>query len=179
MNIGITTEAVETCPHCESENVYENWDPFTKGYIAKCKGCGREIFLCDECLHMDDNPAQECNWHEESRDGEIWSCCFRGEYKTDEKEFYYITVYADNTGWYTEEELIKSNMVDIKVPRKLAYEWYYNNSDLKETTKRELPRSECTFEDWLYKVSDCDQTDSLFQWLLDHGFTPRKEDAIR
>ena len=58
------TEAVEVCPHCMGENVYPNWDVEKQGYIAKCKHCNKQIFLCDECLHAEDNPWQKCDWHE-------------------------------------------------------------------------------------------------------------------
>lgn len=64
-------EVVEPCPYCEAENVYPRWKG---GYIATCRECGKQIFLCDECLHSDDNAAQKCDWHEE--DG--ISVCFRG-----------------------------------------------------------------------------------------------------
>ncbi len=57
------TETVEVCPHCECENVFSNWDCKTQGYIATCWQCGKQIMLCDECLHADDNPYQYCDWH--------------------------------------------------------------------------------------------------------------------
>ena len=69
------TEAVEVCPHCEGENVYPNWDTQSQGYVATCKHCGKQIFLCDECLHDLDNPCQKCDWKEE---GSI-NTCFRGK----------------------------------------------------------------------------------------------------
>ena len=34
-------EAVETCPHCEKENVYPMWDANIKGFVAVCKYCGK------------------------------------------------------------------------------------------------------------------------------------------
>ena len=69
------TEAVEVCPFCESENVYRNWDVATQGYVATCHECGKEIFLCDECLHAEDNPGGYCDWRE-AKDGS--GICFRG-----------------------------------------------------------------------------------------------------
>lgn len=68
------TEAVECCPWCESENVYPNWDVETQGYIAICQRCGRQIFLCDECRHADDNPEGKCDWFGCDHVG----ICFRG-----------------------------------------------------------------------------------------------------
>lgn len=72
-------EAVEICPWCECENVFENWNVEKQGYVATCWQCGRRIFLCDECMHAEDNPEMKCDWsgkvvrnkYEEGR-------CFRG-----------------------------------------------------------------------------------------------------
>lgn len=66
--------AIETCPHCDSENVYPRWDVKEKGYIAICEHCGKEIFLCDECMHSDDNEHMDCNWCKTDCGGK----CFRG-----------------------------------------------------------------------------------------------------
>ena len=71
------TEAVEACPYCEAENVYPNWDIKTQGYVAVCKECRRQIMLCDECLHADDNLMGRCDWRETETGGR----CFRGSTK--------------------------------------------------------------------------------------------------
>ena len=75
----VITEAAEVCPHCEAENVYPDWDVDAKGFVATCHECGSEIFLCDECLHADDNPAGKCDWRQ-GRDeaGREYGVCFRG-----------------------------------------------------------------------------------------------------
>lgn len=71
----VLTEAVEACPYCEGENVFPNYDAKKDGYIVVCQQCGRQIFLCDECLHADDNPTQKCDWRQlENGCGQ----CFRG-----------------------------------------------------------------------------------------------------
>lgn len=67
-------EAVETCPHCDSENTYPMWDVSVKGYVAICKHCGKEIFLCDECMHAEDNEGMSCDWCKTDCGGK----CFRG-----------------------------------------------------------------------------------------------------
>ena len=75
----ILTEAVEVCPFCEAENVFANWDVKKQGYVATCWQCGREIFLCDECLHADDNTGKRCDWHSvQTKDKLIEGHCFRG-----------------------------------------------------------------------------------------------------
>lgn len=78
----LATEAVEVCPYCGAENVFKNWDVEKQGYIAVCQQCGREIFLCDECLHAEDNEGQRCNWREvQEPDSNVSGRCFRGETK--------------------------------------------------------------------------------------------------
>ena len=68
---------VEVCPHCESENAYYYWDVDTHGYIAKCLECGKEIFLCDACMHAEDNEGMNCDWCATECGGK----CFRGTTK--------------------------------------------------------------------------------------------------
>lgn len=75
-----TIEQVETCPNCDCDNVFSNWDPEEKGYIAVCWNCGKKIFLCDACLHAEDNPERICDW-KERRDGRG---CMRGWIKKGE-----------------------------------------------------------------------------------------------
>lgn len=76
MNI---TEAVECCPYCEFESSYPNYCVEESGYVVKCKNCGREMFLCDECVHADDNKEMKCDWHIVGvKNGIITGACFRG-----------------------------------------------------------------------------------------------------
>ena len=67
-------EVVEYCPYCEYEAIL-HLDPEKTGYVAVCPHCGKEIFLCDECLHADDNRRRKCDWHA-GPDG--IGMCFRG-----------------------------------------------------------------------------------------------------
>lgn len=69
-------EIVEVCPHCEAEN-YIEWDLMKNGYVVKCNECGKEMMLCDECRHVDDNLNQICDG--KNVNGE-W-VCFRGKHK--------------------------------------------------------------------------------------------------
>lgn len=65
-------EVVEPCPHCGHENLWEDLNPLKCNYKTRCQTCGREIMLCDECLHSGD--VMPCNWRE------IAGCgiCYRG-----------------------------------------------------------------------------------------------------
>ena len=70
-------EAVEVCPYCGCENIYSMWDVNDKGFVAICKYCGKEILLCDECIHNEDKQNENscaCDWHKTKYGGE----CFRG-----------------------------------------------------------------------------------------------------
>lgn len=57
-------EAVEICPHCDSENTYPMWDTQVHGFVAICNHCGEEIMLCDECQHtiLEDGEVHDCDW---------------------------------------------------------------------------------------------------------------------
>ena len=67
-------EVVEVCPHCDSENVLQ-WNCEELGFVTRCKYCGEELMLCDECLHCDDNLGQNCDWRKTQTGG----ICFRGQ----------------------------------------------------------------------------------------------------
>ncbi len=67
-------EAVEVCPYCMSENIYPMHDTEKSGYIVICNHCEKEIFLCDECFHSEDNEERKCDWYETKYGGK----CFRG-----------------------------------------------------------------------------------------------------
>lgn len=76
-------EATEMCPHCMGENVYPMYNPNESGYVVKCKHCGKEILLCDECMHSEDNESQKCDWHET----ECGGTCFRNATNSKENKF--------------------------------------------------------------------------------------------
>ena len=56
-------EEVEICPYCMGENI-QRYDVEKNGYKVKCQHCGKEIMLCDACLHSEDNEEQFCDWSE-------------------------------------------------------------------------------------------------------------------
>lgn len=65
-------EVVETCPHCDEENVML-WNVELCGYVAYCNHCGKKMMLCDECFHSDDNSDHKCDWSEDKG-------CFRDKH---------------------------------------------------------------------------------------------------
>ena len=75
----------ETCPFCSTENNYPEWDADKQGFVAICKNCGEQIFLCDECLNREDNPGQVCDWHLLFYEGRQFGLCHRGSTANKEK----------------------------------------------------------------------------------------------
>ena len=76
------TEINDICPHCDSENVFEDWDTDEKGFVAECKHCGHKMMLCDACGSYDEENGWQrdnCDWHMENG----YSVCHRGKYKED------------------------------------------------------------------------------------------------
>lgn len=74
-------EAVEICPHCMSENTYHMWDVNEKGFVAVCSCCGKEIFLCDECIHAEDGLNENscgCDWHKTEMRWQVFQRCHQG-----------------------------------------------------------------------------------------------------
>ena len=72
-------EAVEICPHCDSENIYPMWNTEVDGFVAVCKHCGEEILLCDECQHtiLQDGEPHDCDWCKTECGGKCHRGCTR------------------------------------------------------------------------------------------------------
>lgn len=66
-------ECVEVCPHCEGENIIQ-WNAEKLGYVVRCVHCGKEILLCDECMHSENGCIPDCDWCETADGGK----CKRG-----------------------------------------------------------------------------------------------------
>lgn len=81
-------EIVEVCPHCDHENIYSENEEFPEQYVAICDNCGKKIFLCDECMHSEDNPEQNCDWC--MKDG--CDMCFRGKIENTKS---YTVIYEE------------------------------------------------------------------------------------
>ena len=86
----------------------------------------------------------------------------------------YVCVYADTTGLFSESECDDDNLVEMEFPEWIVRE-YYEEHNLVEDTADELgkPVEECTFEDWLDKVSTAEQTDELYDFAEEKGFSAK------
>ena len=70
---------VDVCPHCDCDNIFENWDFEKNGFVGTCWNCGKEVMLCDACIHADDNRARKCDWseHYNKQTHKMETMCFR------------------------------------------------------------------------------------------------------
>ena len=112
----IVEEAVETCPYCGEENVYNNIDVVGQDYVAQCKNCHQDIMLCDECLNAEDNPGQRCDWSPKNG-------CFRHPLVKDECKTYYVVINEQ----LSKIVAIKANTADEAVDQ---VEQAYENGDI-------------------------------------------------
>lgn len=87
------------------------------------------------------------------------------------KEMIKVDVYADTTGCYTEDELMRCNVTTITVPKELVKMWYEKNEDACiEECKSD--RVDPSFENWLSEVYICDSMDGFYDFCEENGFTP-------
>lgn len=85
----------------------------------------------------------------------------------------YVTVYADSTGLFSEDECNYDNLCEVCFPEEIVIEWYNENKNAcDEDTSRDLRKliSECTYEDWINDVYTADGTDGLYEFALKRGF---------
>lgn len=90
-------------------------------------------------------------------------------------EMIYITMYADDTGLFSETECNKDNTVGFDVPRWILEDWYKENEDLnKEQTMDELGVSEeeATFDKWIKEVYTHDDFIGFYDYCIIKGFVP-------
>lgn len=121
-------ECVETCPHCDSDNVLQ-WNTEVQGYVAFCKACGKKMMLCDEChyRHREYNEP-DCDWCEDGNDDGV---CFRdtssvcletyGSYEKDGNVQHILCFkvpknwlwnYAKENGWESVNDLVHNYIWD-------------------------------------------------------------------
>lgn len=85
-----------------------------------------------------------------------------GDNDMDDERLLYIDIYADTTGQYTEEEVFFCNCVRVAIPEWIIKGWFYGMSGEQETT----------FEKWYSEIYTCDDTDGLYSYAVERGFTP-------
>ena len=82
-----------------------------------------------------------------------------------------MCIYADTTGLFSVCECESDNLVDMGFPEWIVRKWYEENNLVEETAaelKKEI--EDCTFEDWLNRVSWAEDTNGLYDFAKANGF---------
>ena len=77
----------------------------------------------------------------------------------------YVEIYADTTGQYSEDEVLRCNCVRVQIPERIVRFWF----EEKAKTNYDW---EPDFEEWLKVLYICDDTDGLYQFSVQRGYTP-------
>lgn len=91
-------------------------------------------------------------------------------------EILMVTVYADDTGLFSEEEYNYDNTTDLDVPRWVVEAWYKKHEkEFKEQAVDELniPEEEVTFDKWFKEVYTCDDFIGFYDFCIIKGIVPR------
>lgn len=96
--------------------------------------------------------------------------------KTNKNEMIYITMYADDTGLFSEYECNRDNTVGFDVPRWILEDWYKQDEKVnKEETMDvlDVPEEEATFDKWIKEVYTHDAFIGFYEFCLIKGFVPK------
>ena len=96
--------------------------------------------------------------------------------KTNKNEMIYITMYADDSGLFSETECNRDNTVGFDVPRWILEDWYKQDEKVnKEETMDILNVSEeeATFDKWIKEVYTHDAFIGFYEFCLIKGFVPK------
>lgn len=95
--------------------------------------------------------------------------------KDNRNEMMYVTMYADDTGLFSERECDRDNTVGFDIPRWILEDWYKQDEKAnKEETMDELGVSEeeATFDRWIKEVYIHDDFTGFYEFCLIKGFVP-------
>jgi len=94
-----------------------------------------------------------------------------------------VTIFADSTGQYTEDECVNDNLVEIPVPNDLLYQWWietcerFGPFEAEFMSDGQIPINEDGFKRWVWEESTamdtewpCCSCDTLYDWLRDHNY---------
>lgn len=79
-------------------------------------------------------------------------------------EMIYITMYADDTGLFSEYECNIDNTVGFDIPRWILEDWY---------KKIKLNEYYDSFDEWVYHYNTCDDFIGFYNFCLIKGFVPQ------
>lgn len=95
--------------------------------------------------------------------------------ENNKNEMIYVTMYADDTGLFSEYECNIDNTVGFDIPRWILEDWYKQYEILnKDSTMMELDISEeeATFDRWIKEVYTHDDFIGFYEFCLIKGFVP-------
>lgn len=170
-------EVVEICPHCDNENIYPMWNTEISGFIAKCKYCGEEILLCDECQHtiLQDGEVHNCDWCRTPCGGK----CHRGETKNDEVIYFEVECF-NRTLFIKYPKRFGDKFHEVREILSQAYDKWHAVEDIEDDEEREYVQYACleefmveelskTYPDWIKWKSvyyEDDESDVDDEWII-------------
>ena len=101
------------------------------------------------------------------------------KYWEDKENMLCVTIYADTTGQYTDEEIeafeseFWGQMLDIPVPEDLLFCWWMDdqiNNKVHWGTHAWESADYEEFKRWFHEESTADDTDTLYKWLVAHNY---------
>ena len=92
-------------------------------------------------------------------------------YDIKEDKLIAITMYADQTGQYTEDEIARCNCTEVRIPESIIREFYEEMGCVIDFSG-DYADIEPSFENWIHCVYDNDSTEGLYDFAVQRGFTP-------
>ena len=95
---------------------------------------------------------------------ETWWAGAEDESEWNGAEMVEVTIYCDTTGYFSEAECVSDNLCEMKFPRQIVKDYFMQQRG---------ESSEGDFDKWLNDECTADETDGLFDYAKQRGFTPR------
>ena len=83
-----------------------------------------------------------------------------------------VTLFCDTTPLFTQEEIDAESLCNLKFPRGIVEGWYQECVIPSQYYKVETPP---TLDDWLENEYTADDTDTLYEYAVRHGFMPKRD----
>lgn len=92
-----------------------------------------------------------------------------------------MLIYKDTTGWYDDEyfeDASHDNMIELEFPVRIVKKWFdkVNPFYYVEDDDGKFEFTVVDFWDWYKHYYDADDTENLFEFSVENGFTPEKPD---
>ena len=94
------------------------------------------------------------------------------EEPTADKDMITVLIYKDSTGWYDDkyfEDASHDNLIELDFPVQIVKKWFDKSGPFHY-----YEYDAYDFWDWYKNCYDADDTDGLFDFAVENGFTPEK-----